>query len=187
MGSFWCYTNTMNNTIQAIHGHVATHVFEDDGIFPNNPHLPVLIYKGALFLHPGDEPESIKDLFEQNGWTNSWKDSVFDYDHYHSTTHEVLGVFSGTADIFLGGTQGTCVELTRGDVVIIPAGVAHRNINGSVDFLCLGAYPEGKPYDMNYGKVEERESAVKNIAEVPIPQTDPVFGPEGSLLSYWKK
>lgn len=177
----------MNNTTEVIHGHIATHIFEDDGRFPNNPTLPVLIYKGALRLHPGDDVESILELFKNNNWSNCWKDTVYDYDHYHSNTHEVLGVFCGLADIYLGGPEGTCVELIRGDVVIIPAGVAHKNINGSADFLCVGAYPDGREYDMNYGKEEERSSALENIKNVPLPKFDPVFGAEGGLLDLWTK
>ena len=176
----------MNAIAEVIHGHIATHVFEDDGKFPNNSNLPVLVYKGALHLHPGDDIEVIEELFKKNNWTNSWKDSVFDYDHYHSNAHEVLGVFCGTADIILGGPEGTCVELTRGDVVIIPAGVAHKNLNGSPDFLVIGAYHEGREYDMNYGKAEERNQALENIRNVPLPQTDPVFGESGGILESWK-
>lgn len=177
----------MTNVTEVIHGHIATHIFEDDGLFPNNPKLPVLVYKGALHLHPGDSSETIQELFKKNNWTNSWEGGILNYDHYHSTTHEVLGVFCGTADIILGGPEGTCVELTRGDVVIIPAGVTHKNLNGSNDFLCIGAYPEGKAYDMNYGKEEERAKAIQNIAAVKTPATDPVFGTEGPLLEYWIK
>ena len=93
----------MNNAAEVIHGHVATHIFEDDGLFPNNPKLPVLVYKGALHLHPDDQPEKIVEIFRRNNWTNSWKDGIFNYHHYHSTSHEVLGVFCGTADIMIGG------------------------------------------------------------------------------------
>ncbi len=175
----------MNNAAEVIHGHIATHVFEDDGMFPNNPRLPVLVYKGALHLHPSDQPEKIMEIFARNNWTNGWKDTVFTYHHYHSKTHEVLGIFCGTADIILGGPEGTCVELNRGDVVIIPAGVAHKCINSSPDFLCVGAYPDGREYDTNYGKAEEREQALANIQTVPLPSTDPVFGSSGPLNERW--
>lgn len=177
----------MNSVSEVIHGHISSHIFEDDGRFPNNPGIPVLIYKGALRLHPDDDANAIVELFKKNNWTNSWKDSVFDYDHYHSTAHEVLGVFCGMADIFLGGPEGTCVELVRGDVVIIPAGVAHKNLNGSSDFLCVGAYADGRDYDMNYGKEGERVSTLENIKHVPWPGRDPVYGSEGGLLEFWKK
>ena len=176
----------MNNISDVLHGHLATHVFEDDGSFPNNPHLPALVIKGALHLHPDDDADCIIELFKKNNWTNAWKDGIFDYHHYHSTTHEVLGVFCGTADVQLGGPEGTCVEIHRGDIVVIPAGVAHKNLKSSPDFLCVGAYPEGMDYDMNYGKAEERPQVLENIANVPLPLTDPVFGESGPVLDAWK-
>lgn len=161
-------------------------VLEDDGTFPNNASLPLLVYKGALLLHPADEPKAIEKIFESNGWTNSWVDGVFDYHHYHSQTHEVLGVFCGVADLQLGGPHGVCVELVRGDVVIIPAGVAHKCLKSSNDFSVVGAYPEGKSYDMNYGKEGERPAADENITKVPLPAKDPVYGTSGGLNEFWK-
>jgi len=177
----------MSHVSEVIHGHVASHVFEDDGQIPNNPTLPALVYKGALRLHPADEAEAILELFRKNNWTNGWKDGIYKYHHYHSNTHEVLGVFCGTADIQLGGAEGVCVEIVRGDVVIIPAGVGHKCVRSTDDFLCVGAYPNGMNYDLNYGKMEERSTAISNIANVPLPETDPAFGHEGPLLEYWKK
>lgn len=177
----------MTNETQVIHGHISTHILEENGYFPNNSQYPVIVYKGAIHLHPGDEPEVIINLFEKNNWLNGWKDGILTYDHYHSNTHEVLAVFCGTADIQLGGLEGVIVELSRGDVLIIPAGVAYRNINSSKDFLCVGAYPDGAEYDMNYGKPEERDEAVSNIAKVPVPRTDPVYGDSGGLLEIWSK
>jgi len=173
--------------LEVIHGHIASHILEDDGIFPNNQNLPVLVYKGALHLHPAAEPETLLDLFNKNGWTNGWKDSIYAYHHYHSITHEVLGVFCGVADIQLGGDEGICVEVNRGDVILIPAGVAHKNLNSSTDFLCVGAYPDGKDYDINYGKSEERASAIENIKNVPFPEKDPVYGSAGGLTEHWLK
>ncbi|WP_207536236.1 hypothetical protein [Desertivirga arenae] len=177
----------MSHVSEVIHGHVASHIFEDDGQFPNNPNLPALVYKGALHLHPGDESQAIVERFKLNNWTNSWKDGIFDYHHYHSNTHEVLGVFCGMADIELGGKEGVCVEIVRGDVVIIPAGVAHKCLKSSDDFLCIGAYPDGSSYDLLKGEPAEHERALANISQVPIPSTDPIFGEEGPLFEYWKK
>lgn len=175
----------MNNTAEVIHGHVSKHILEDDGFFPNNPNYPLLVYKRAIHLHPGDEAEIILKTFKNNNWTNGWIDTIYDYDHYHSTTHEVLAIFCGIADVYLGGPQGVTLELARGDVLIIPAGVAHKRINSSHDFLCVGAYPEGRNYDMNYGTKEERSKTIENIKNVPIPKLDPVFGNQGGLLEFW--
>lgn len=162
------------------------HVLEDDGTFPNNAALPLLVYKGALLLQPGDDDSAIKKVFESNGWTNSWVNGVYDYQHYHSVTHEVMGVYCGIADIQLGGPHGVCVEVVRGDVIIIPAGVAHKCIKCSDDFSVVGAYPDGKDYDTNYGKEGERPKADENIARVPVPDKDPVYGKQGALNQNWK-
>lgn len=175
----------MRNLEMIQQAYVTSHILEDDGQFPNNKKLPLIVYKGALLLHPNDGPEEIQAAFEQNNWSNSWVDGIFDHHHYHSITHEVLGIVSGFADVQFGGPAGVCVELVRGDVVIIPAGVAHKNLKASDNFCCVGAYPDGKDYDIKYGKPEERPEADENIAKVPIPQKDPVYGDLGSLHECW--
>ncbi len=68
-----------------------------------------------------------------------------------------------------------------------PAGVGHKCLKASEDFLCVGAYPQGKDYDINYGKHAELEKSIKQIAEVPKPNKDPVFGKEGFLKSLWEE
>jgi uncharacterized protein YjlB len=77
--------------------------------------------------------------------------------------------------------------IKKGDVVIIPAGVAHKNLDSSGKFKCIGAYPKGQTYDLNEGKKEEYANAIKNIASLPLPSSDPIFGMHGPLLSQWKK
>src|ERR1043166_8709239 len=137
---------------------VQKYFLRDDGRFPNNASLPVLLYKKALDL-PGLFPGNyIVSLFKKNNWTNSWKDGVLDYHHYHSNTHEVLGVYRGKTIIQLGGAGGIELTLEKGDVLLIPAGVAHKNLTPDSRFKCVGAYPEGREYDMNFGKAEERPS-----------------------------
>jgi uncharacterized protein YjlB len=167
--------------------YIVTHRFEDDGQFPNNQMFSLLVYKGAFLLHPGDEPAVIQKLFAANGWTNSWVDGIYDYEHYHSNTHEALGIFCGTADVHLGGPEnGVCIELVRGDVVIIPAGVAHRCVNSSADFCCVGAYPGGAEYDILTGKAGERPASDERIHQVPFPGKDPVYGANEGLNVCWR-
>src|SRR4051794_23080141 len=85
----------------------------DEGAFPNNDALPALLYRSAFQLRGVDEkPALIERTFARNGWTNSWRDTVYDYHHYHSTAHEVLGCFSGHAKVQLGGPEGPVFELT---------------------------------------------------------------------------
>ena len=188
-GSDWYFEikkTTMNNSTSVLHGHVITDILKDDGQFPNNETLPILVYKGSLNLHPSDEAECVVDLFHKNNWTNSWQGGIFDYQHYHSNTHEVMGVVIGRADVQLGGPEGVVIELLRSDVIIIPAGVAHKCLFSTDDFLCVGAYPEGKTFDMNYGEASERPEADEKISKVPIPSTDPIYGDSGPLLDHWK-
>lgn len=159
---------------------------KDDGTFPNNK-LPVLFYKGILDLPLLFPATCVKKLFEDNGWSNAWDDGVFEYHHYHSITHEVLGVYEGETVLQLGGEKGKKLKVEKGDVLIIPAGVAHKNLNEEDDIQCIGAYPHGMSYDMNYGKMGERPRTDSNIQNVPVPESDPVFGAFGGLMEIWLK
>ena len=125
--------------------------FKDDDIFPNSP-LPLLFYHQTR-SHPTPKiplPFS-KQRFAENDWTNSWRDGVYSFPHYHSTSHEVLGVYSGAATLRLGGGHGKNVKVHAGDVIVIPAGVAHQNIGASDDFGVVGAYPDGRQWDLLRG------------------------------------
>jgi uncharacterized protein YjlB len=106
--------------------------------------------------------------------------------HYHSTAHEVLGVYRGEVRVCLGGEDGTRVTLRAGDVAVLPAGVAHKNEQQSSDFAVVGAYPEGTSPDMNYGEDGERPRADKNIAALTLPPSDPVQGKDGALTRLWR-
>ena len=161
--------------------------FEDDGVFPNGRY-PALVYRGVLG-QDGDLARDFERLFARNGWTGSWRDGLFTFHHYHSTAHEVLGIYSGSVRIALGGPGrgGRLVELGAGDVVVVPAGLAHKNDRQSRDFGTVGAYPRGTSYDMMYGKKGERPAADRNIERVPLPGSDPVEGLRGSLPQLWAR
>ena len=90
---------------------VTHQALKDDGTFPNNEKRPLLLYQGALDL-PADDPASIIEaVFAANGWVGSWRDGIYSYHHYHSTAHEVLGVYSGSARVQLGGEQGVILSV----------------------------------------------------------------------------
>ena len=72
-----------------------------------------------------------------------------------------------------------------GDVIVIPAGVAHKNLGASADFRVVGAYPRGQHPDLCTGKPGERPQADRRIARVPLPEQDPVYGPGGPLIAHW--
>jgi uncharacterized protein YjlB len=69
--------------------------------------------------------------------------------------------------------------------VVIPAGVAHKRLRSTPDFAVVGAYPAGQHPDMCYGKAGELPEAMARVASVPLPETDPVFGPDGPLRQHW--
>ncbi len=156
--------------------------FADDGSIPNSQ-FPALVYRGVLA--PG-ETDGFEALFAGNGWTAAWRDGIFPYHHYHSTAHEVLGVASGTARVQLGGEGGEALELGPGDVVVIPAGVGHKRIEASGDFVIVGAYDRGRDWDVLKGEPGERPQADENIAAVPLPEADPVLGAAGGIPGLWR-
>ncbi len=164
---------------------IQRHYLRDDGIFPNNAELPVLVFRSVLKLPVFFPAKHIIELFKSNGWENAWKGGVYDFHHYHSKTHEVLGVYKGSTTLLIGGKNGLKIKLEKGDVIIIPAGVAHKNIEPHKVFKCVGAYPKGFNFDMKTGEVSERPKADKNIAAVPIPELCPVFGKDGAMRKYW--
>lgn len=162
------------------------HVLSDDGTYPNNSRCPVLVYTQAFAVQsPEDLAAEIEQTFAGNGWTKSWRDGVYDFHHYHSTAHEVLGCYRGQANIEIGGERGMTVTLAPGDVIVIPAGVAHRCLQASSGFRVVGAYDAGRTYDMKRGQGNERASSFENMAQVPRPRLDPVYGGEGPLLEHW--
>jgi uncharacterized protein YjlB len=157
-----------------------THLFADDGRFPNSA-LPLLVYRRAL---PPD-PAAMERAFAAHGWSNAWRDGIFPYHHFHSIAHEVLGIAAGEARVAFGGPSGRDVTVRAGDVVVIPAGVAHRKVGGSADLLVVGAYPGGSDYDVRRGDPAEHEAAARAIAAVPLPDSDPVSGRDGPLRRLW--
>jgi uncharacterized protein YjlB len=124
-------------------------------------------------------------LFRRNGWTGSWRNGIFPYHHYHSTAHEVLGIYAGWADVLLGGDEGAELLVEAGDIILLPAGTGHKNLQQSERLGVVGAYPQGQMPDMNYGRSGERPLADQNIAAVPLPKTDPVLGTEGGAVEFW--
>jgi uncharacterized protein YjlB len=159
--------------------------FADDGLIPNHPTWPLLLYGGAVDLPGGSDPASVLEaLFASHGWGQSWRNGVYDFVHYHSQIHEVLGVARGTAEVQFGGPHGRTVAIEAGDVAILPAGTGHQRIASSGDFLVVGAYPPFGTYDLCRSPADH-ERALKTIPKVGRPDTDPVHGGKGPLLESW--
>src|ERR1700689_2821106 len=160
---------------------IEIYVFADDGIVPNNPALPLVLYRGALG-QAGDLAARCEAMFEANGWPGAWRNGIYGHHHYHSTAHEVLGIVSGSARVRLGGANGATVELRTGDVVVIPAGVAHKRESASADLLVIGSYPKGQRQDICRAGAETHDKAAANVARVALPAFDPVTGRADPLI-----
>lgn len=158
--------------------------FKDDGRIPNSKY-PLLLYRDAFKERDDKGAAWLEQLFLQNNWSNSWRNGIFDFHHYHSITHEALGIYSGSALVHLGGEEGSKVKIRAGDIVVIPAGVGHKNL-GAEGLGVVGAYPGGMMWDLMRGNPGERPQTDKNIAAVPIPEQDPLLGQKNGLLTIWK-
>lgn len=164
-------------------------LFADDGVVPNNPALPALIYKGALEVAPGaNAAAEFEKLFKANGWGHClWRDGIFPYVHYHAMIHEALGIAQGSARVQLGGHGGETFEFKAGDIAVLPAGTGHQRLMGSDDLLVVGAYPPDGTYNLCRGdNPAERDKSLTLIPKVPLPESDPVYGKDGPLPALWK-
>lgn len=156
--------------------------------FPNNS-LPVLFYKGAAekWLNHSNAAEAVLSHFEKNGYSNGWVNGIFNYHHFHSTTHEVLACIAGEGSIQLGGPEQSTYTITKGDVLLLPAGIAHKKIQATNNFQIAGAYPNGLKPDIQKGNHSDYEKVKRVISDISLPQKDPVEGPNGPLIQYWNK
>jgi uncharacterized protein YjlB len=161
-------------------------ILADDLEYPNNPRFALILYLGVLAGQERFDPGRYESLFESNAWYASWRDGVYPYHHYHSTAHEALGIYCGSAVILFGGEYGTAKSVQAGDVVVIPAGVSHKRLTCSSDFAVVGGYPTGQKPDIQYGRPGERPRTDRTISRLQVPKTYPVYGADGPLLQLWK-
>ena len=160
--------------------------FKRTKLVPNS-HMPLLVYRTPL-KEAGDLEKKFKSVFAHHGWTKAWTDSIYDFEHFHTTAHEVLGIAKGHARVRFGGADGEVIELNQGDVIAIPAGVAHQRLHAGHGLTVVGAYAEGHDFDMNRpGEAADEGIEARRSERVPLPHQDPVYGEMGPLRMLWNK
>lgn len=141
---------------------VRTYKLKPTPLIPNSPH--VLIHYPGLLLSMIDSPDfnlsTLYDLYARNGWESQWvaRYGPTQASHYHSAAHECMTVISGEGATIRFGAADTSdneeehthgsghedgaiwLQASRGDVFILPAGVAHKTYDPrpyapSIDFL----------------------------------------------------
>lgn len=141
---------------------------KDDGVFPNNELIPLVLLRKAIATEgkKSATERAFAHVLADNGWQPQWKGSLYPYHHYHASTHEAIGVLSGSATVQFGGPSGPELNIQAGDAIMIPAGVAHCLKASSQDFQVIGAYPPGFSPDMCFGEAGERPAADKKIKKI---------------------
>ena len=149
-----------------------------EGKIPNS-RFPLLVHRNAIL---GRGAENIKNRFRSNGWSNNWDyPGIYEYAHFHSTTHECLGCAQGWMEFSLSVGEGgwSRVRIEAGDVIVMPAGVSHEMKSMSADIHMCGGYPDGRDWDdiqEEFLTDEDYKRACKRIMMLPIPDKDPATG-----------
>ena len=161
---------------------IETFTLAANGWVPNNPHLPVLLYRHVVAAGGDDIGAALEARFNRNGWPVQWRDTVLDYHHFHSTAHEALGVCRARAKLVIGGPGGRAIDVEAGDVLVLPAGTGHCLVSRDGPFEVVGAYPPGQQWDMRDMRGEAlTDDERRAMLVLAFPHSDPVCGSDGPL------
>lgn len=172
---------------------VQTFKFQDDGTIPNNPTLPVLLYRNAfsgvgrdirhvIYYHVKNSDWNFR---KREGSLGKWFGQIPDYPQYHSNTHEFLVVVRSYGTVRIGGEEGVDLELSTGDALVLPSGTGHRQVEADESFELMAAYPGRDNFDVKTGEPDERPEVLEKIRSVGVPATDPICGEDGPLPRIW--
>jgi uncharacterized protein YjlB len=151
--------------------------FEKGNDVPNST-LPALLFRSVLGPSANRKAQRFRHAFKTNGWVGLWTDTIYDYTHFHSNAHEVLGIAEGKVTVLLGGEKGRQFRLKAGDMLVIPAGVAHRRIGDDAGLKVIGAYPPGQ----SHFNMKRRGRTMPKVA---LPSEDPFYGEDGPVVRLW--
>ncbi|ROW05964.1 hypothetical protein VPNG_08442 [Cytospora leucostoma] len=163
---------------------VSKHFVPSHGALPNSSitNKPLLIYH-SVFDRPS--ASAIESYLNNVGVVEPlWRYGMYPRTHFHTITHEVLCVSSGKARLCFGGEDNPGrVEPTveAGDVMVVPAGMAHRLLVDFGRFEMVGCYPLGYDWDMCYGRPGE-EGKIKAIENLAWFEKDPIYDHQGPVL-----
>lgn len=152
---------------------------------PNHPTWPLLIYAGAVPIEGADPAAAFESLFARNHWPPAWRNGVYGYPHFHTTAHEVLGIYSGEVTVRFGGESGVVLTAVAGDVIVLPAGTGHQRVAARGSLGVVGGYPRGQSADLCRPDVAQLASRARAAGAVPHPGCDPVQGDRGALMRFW--
>jgi uncharacterized protein YjlB len=164
---------------------IQKYLLKEDEFMPNNPDLPVLVFRAVAADRP-DTAGFFEQTFYKNGWAGIWRDGIYDYNHFHSNAHEVLGIAEGHVSLRLGGDSGILIHLMKGDCVVLPAGTGHKRVDATKDLLVVGAYPMGQE---NYDIRRSWQNSLgirEDIRHVAIPPLSPLDGVAGEADDFWQ-
>ncbi len=116
---------------------------KSDGMVPNHPSFPLLLYHNAFVRDSGvAEPAEAIETFRCNGCHGAWINGVFDHRHYHARSHQVLSNLGPGVEVQFGGAAGPIIGFEPGTAVVIPAGCGHCRLSSGDGLVIAGAYPE---------------------------------------------
>src|SRR5262245_5973587 len=108
--------------------------FKGDGVVPNNPKLPFILYRGPVTLTDDFDPAAVfEELFGRNGWRDSWHNGIFT----HTITREPTkcSVLRAVMPGFVSAVNAEKSFASRPAMLwSCPAGTGHQRLAASKDF-----------------------------------------------------
>lgn len=163
-----------------------THRLKPGADIPNHPRWPLLVYTGVFAEPTADLAAAFEALFTRNHWPAAWRNGIYAFHHFHCHAHEALGVYSGEVTAQFGGEDGVTITARAGDVIVLPAGTAHKRLSTRGALGIVGAYPAGQHPDMCRPSAATVQQRAVAVARVALPLRDPVYGGEGPLFVHWR-